>query len=123
MHPPYPEEGQTKDSKGSRLHPRVTSFRSRRGALTPSQQQSWERTWPRIGREVGDEPLDAAAWFGREAPLVVEIGSGTGTATAAMALAEPHVNLIGIEVYQPGLAQLVQRIEREDIPNIRLVAR
>ncbi|MBF6328968.1 tRNA (guanosine(46)-N7)-methyltransferase TrmB [Nocardia transvalensis] len=106
---------------GSRLYPRVTSFRSRRGALTATQQQAWERTWPRIGREVSDEPLDATAWFGREAPLIVEIGCGTGTATAAMAQAEPQFNLIGIEVYKPGLAQLVQRIEREGIDNIRLL--
>lgn len=108
-------------TRGSRLHPRVTSFRSRRGALTETQQQSWDRMWPQIGRDVGDEPLDVAAWFGREAPLIIEIGSGTGTATAAMARAEPHVNLVAVEVYRPGLAQLVQQIEREDIPNIRLL--
>ncbi|MEV0249568.1 tRNA (guanosine(46)-N7)-methyltransferase TrmB [Nocardia sp. NPDC050712] len=106
---------------GSRLYPRVTSFRSRRGALTPNQQESWDRTWPVIGRPVGDEQLDADAWFGRSAPLVVEIGCGTGTATAEMAQAEPHLNLIGIEVYTPGLAQLVQRVERDDISNIRLL--
>lgn len=106
---------------GSRLYPRVTSFRSRRGMLTPNQQAAWDRNWASIGREVADEPLDTTAWFGREAPVVVEIGCGTGTATAAMAQAEPHLNLIGIEVYQPGLAQLVQHIEREEIRNIRLL--
>ncbi|UGT59093.1 tRNA (guanosine(46)-N7)-methyltransferase TrmB [Nocardia asteroides] len=105
----------------SRLYPRVTSFRARRAALTPKQQLSWDRTWPVIGRDVADEPLDATAWFGREAPLVVEIGCGTGTATALMAQAEPELNLIGIEVYRPGLAQLVQRVEQEEIPNIRLL--
>ncbi|WP_209885684.1 tRNA (guanosine(46)-N7)-methyltransferase TrmB [Nocardia goodfellowii] len=116
-----PLEAGRRSTTGSRLYPRVTSFRSRRGALTPNQQASWDRMWPRIGRPVGDEPLDADAWFGRSAPLVIEIGCGTGTATAEMAQAEPHLNLIGIEVYQPGLAQLVQRIEREDIGNIRLL--
>ncbi|QIS06859.1 tRNA (guanosine(46)-N7)-methyltransferase TrmB [Nocardia brasiliensis] len=119
--PGRPAERRTRSSTGSRLYPRVTSFRSRRGALTATQQQSWDRMWPTIGREVADEPLAAADWFGREAPLVIEIGCGTGTATAAMAQAEPHLNLVGIEVYQPGLAQLVQRIEREQIPNIRLL--
>ena len=108
-------------TRGSRLHPRVTSFRSRRAALTPAQQQSWDRTWSRVGIEVGDERIDVTSWFGREAPLIVEIGCGTGTATAAMAQAEPNVDLIGIEVYQPGLAQLVQRIERDGIDNIRLI--
>nr|WP_084506431.1 tRNA (guanosine(46)-N7)-methyltransferase TrmB [Nocardia violaceofusca] len=114
-------EGPGPQREPSRLYPRVTSFRSRRGALTATQQQSWERMWPRIGREVSDEPLDAAAWFGRTAPLIIEIGCGTGTATAAMAQAEPQFDLIGIEVYKPGLAQLVQRIEREGIENIRLL--
>ncbi|MGV9412162.1 tRNA (guanosine(46)-N7)-methyltransferase TrmB [Nocardia sp. NPDC003693] len=107
--------------RDNRLYPRVTSFRSRRGALTQPQQQSWERMWPSIGREVSQDKLDADAWFGRSAPLIIEIGCGTGTATAAMAQAEPQFNLIGVEVYRPGLAQLVQRIERESIDNIRLL--
>ncbi|QLY30890.1 tRNA (guanosine(46)-N7)-methyltransferase TrmB [Nocardia huaxiensis] len=106
---------------GNRLYPRVTSFRARRGAISPTRQDAWDRLWPEIGRDVADEPLDADTWFGRKAPVIVEIGCGTGTATAAMAQAEPQFNLIGIEVYRPGLAQLVQRIERENIPNIRLL--
>jgi tRNA (guanine-N7-)-methyltransferase len=108
-------------SDQSRLHPRVTSFRSRRGALTPTQQEAWDRTWPHVGQDVGDDRIDAVTWFGREAPLILEIGCGTGTATAEMALSEPDVDLIGVEVYRPGLAQLVQRIERDDIRNIRLI--
>nr|WP_277831895.1 tRNA (guanosine(46)-N7)-methyltransferase TrmB [Rhodococcus sp. D2-41] len=111
----------TPDSAPSRLYPRVTSFRSRRGALTAPQQQTWERLWPVIGADVGDTPVDADAWFGRHAPLVLEIGSGTGTATAAMAQAEPEINLIAIEVYRPGLAKLLQTIDRETIDNIRLL--
>ncbi|WP_174556666.1 tRNA (guanosine(46)-N7)-methyltransferase TrmB [Rhodococcus tukisamuensis] len=107
--------------QGSRLYPRVTSFRSRRGALTDSQQLTWDRLWPVIGADVSDEPLDTAAWFGRDAPTIIEIGCGTGTATTAMAKAEPHVNLLAVEVYRPGLAQLLQAIERESIPNIRVL--
>lgn len=116
-----PQTDTSERDHARRLYPRVTSFRSRRGALTATQQQSWERMWPRIGGEVCDDPLDTAAWFGRTAPLIVEIGCGTGTATAAMAQAEPEFDLIGIEVYKPGLAQLVLRIEREGIGNIRLL--
>ncbi len=66
----------------------MTSFRSRRGALTAAQQESWDRQWPVIGADVSDNRLDAPSWFGRDAPLILEIGSGTGTATAAMAKAE-----------------------------------
>lgn len=119
--PTSPEGGQPQDPRRSRLHPRVTSFRSRRGSLTAAQQASWDRQWPSIGADVSDNLLDTAEWFGREAPLILEIGSGTGTATAAMAKAEPHVNLIAVEVYRPGLAQLLQQIERDAIPNIRVL--
>ncbi len=60
-------------SKGSRLYPRVTSFRSRRGSLTTPQQDAWDRMWPKIGRDVGDDLIDTTAWFERDAPLIVEI--------------------------------------------------
>lgn len=108
------------------LHPRVTSFRSRRSTLTEAQQQTWDRLWPRIGTQARweDRPadrLDLATWFGRRAPVVLEIGCGTGTSTAAMAVAEPHVDVIAVEVYRRGLAQLLGVIEREGIDNIRLV--
>lgn len=113
----------------ARLYPRVTSFRSRRGTLTPAQQQNWEALWPIIGRDAtvsasadtSGEALDLPTWFGREAPLIMEIGCGTGTATAAMAAAEPQFDVLAVEVYKPGLAQLVGLISRGDIGNIRIV--
>lgn len=105
---------------------RVTSFRSRRSTLSGGQQQTWERLWPQIGTEARDADarptvLDAARWFGRQAPLILEIGCGTGTSTAAMAQCEPDLDVIAVEVYKKGLGQLLGAIEREDIPNIRLV--
>ena len=103
------------------LHRRVTSFRSRRTALTDSQQRTWARLWPELGAEVGPGPVDTDAWFGRSAPVVVEIGCGTGVSTAAMAQAEPHIDVVAVEVYKRGLAQLLSAIDREQITNIRLI--
>ena len=60
-----------------------------------------------------DEPLDTRAWFGRDAPLVLEIGCGSGTSTLAMAQAEPDIDVIAVEVYRRGLAQLLCAIDRE----------
>ena len=65
--------------------------------------------------------LDTQAWFGRSAPVVLEIGSGTGISTLAMAKAEPHIDVVAVEVYRRGLAQLLSAIAREGVPNIRLV--
>ncbi len=113
--------------EGVARHPRrVSSFRSRRSALTDSQSEVWDRLWPRLGRPAlnpagATEPLDADSWFGRRAPLVLEIGCGTGTSTVAMAQAEPDIDVIAAEVYRRGLAQLLSAVDRENVPNIRLI--
>ena len=106
---------------------RVTSFRSRRSTLTPSQQETWDRLWPSLGRRANDGPpgpldaLDTGAWFGRDAGLVLEIGCGTGTSTLAMARDEPGLDVIAVEVYRRGLAQLLSAIDRDAVSNIRLI--
>ena len=64
---------------------------------------------------------DIDTWFGRTAPTVLEIGFGTGTSTSTMAKNEPDINVLALEVYKPGMAQLLARMVREDIPNIRLL--
>ncbi|MBB1044194.1 tRNA (guanosine(46)-N7)-methyltransferase TrmB, partial [Dietzia sp. DQ11-44] len=104
-----------------RLFPRVTAYRFRRGTLRPGQQRNWEEHWPTYGRNVADDLVDPQALFGRVAPLIVEIGSGTGTSTAAMAADEPDVDVIAVEVYQPGLAQLLGMILREGLENVRMI--
>ena len=93
----------------------------------------WDRLWPQLGRQAlpaeGQpvEPIDAQAWFGRQAPggLVCEIGCGTGTSTLAMAQSEPDIDVVAVEVYRRGLARLLSAIDRgidrEWVPNIRMV--
>jgi tRNA (guanine-N7-)-methyltransferase len=92
--------------------------------MTTGQQRVWERSWHRWGADVSDlpeGPLDITGWFGRAAPIVLEIGSGMGEATASMALAAPEVDHLAVEVYQPGLAQLLMRMEQAQITNLRLL--
>jgi tRNA (guanine-N7-)-methyltransferase len=121
-----PATADTAGNPDSHLYPRVTSFRSRRSTISDGQQQTWERLWPLLGVQVRtpDNPakaLDTTEWFGRGAPVVLEIGSGTGTSTLAMAKAEPDVDVVAVEVYRRGLAQLLSAIDRDHVTNIRLV--
>jgi tRNA (guanine-N7-)-methyltransferase len=125
----------TRPDTASHLHPRVNSYRSRRSTVSSGQQQTWDRLWPELGiqalspegpaEDLGAPRvrglLDTQAWFGRSAPVVLEIGSGTGISTLAMAKAEPHIDVVAVEVYRRGLAQLLSAIAREGVPNIRLV--
>jgi tRNA (guanine-N7-)-methyltransferase len=43
-------------------------------------------------------PWDAAALFGREAPLEIEVGSGKGLFLRSAAAARPEVDFLGVEV-------------------------
>ncbi|MGH3842256.1 MAG: tRNA (guanosine(46)-N7)-methyltransferase TrmB [Pseudonocardiaceae bacterium] len=95
-----------------------------RARLTAGQQRAWERSWKQWGANVADlpdGPLDTAGWFGRAAPVVLEIGSGMGESIASMALDAPERNHLAVEVYQPGLAQLLLRIEAAQLTNLRLL--
>jgi tRNA (guanine-N7-)-methyltransferase len=102
----------------------VVSFVRRGGRITVGQQRAWDAHWGRLGRDVADLPAGPLAlddWFGRVAPVRLEIGSGMGEATALMAAAEPEVNYLAVEVYEPGLAQLMLRANGLGVTNLRLL--
>ncbi|HUP99927.1 MAG TPA: tRNA (guanosine(46)-N7)-methyltransferase TrmB [Aeromicrobium sp.] len=106
------------------------SFIRRGGRLTERQQRAWDDLAvshvidvPRSGPSTSVDPsfrLDAAATFGRVAPLIVEIGSGRGEALVAAAAAHPDVDFLGLEVYLPGVAQTLVSMRHEDAENIRM---
>ena len=74
---------------------------------------------PRFVVPYKPERLDTAAVFGRQAPLVLEIGFGMGGATAEIAALPDH-DFIGCEVHEPGVA-LLKLIGERDLANIRIV--
>ncbi len=76
---------------------------------------------PRYVLPFSAAPLDAAQVFGRQAPLVVEIGFGMGQATAAIAAARADDDFLGIEVHEPGVGALLQRIDEQQLANLRIV--
>lgn len=98
---------------------------SRRGSrFTPSQQESWDARHPDwvIPDDAVDEPgFSLAHWFGREAPLIVEIGSGIGEATAALAAGRPEINILALEVWRPGVAHTLGLLDEAGVGNVRLL--
>ncbi|MFC5996066.1 tRNA (guanosine(46)-N7)-methyltransferase TrmB [Pseudonocardia hispaniensis] len=118
-------EGRAPQNRTAAGH-RIPSFVHQRNRLTDGQQAAWARWWPVRGRDVaavvsGREPYDPQAWFGRRAPLVLEIGPGMGESTAALAAAEPDVDHLAVEVYEPGLAQLLMRAAQAGLTNLQLL--
>jgi tRNA (guanine-N7-)-methyltransferase len=112
------------ENEGERRLRSVVSYVKRGGRMTVGQQRAWDELWPDLGRTVGELPdgkLDFTAWFGREAPVMLEIGSGMGETTSQLAAAAPELNYVAVEVYDPGLGQLMLRAEKLGVENLRLL--
>lgn len=69
---------------------------------------------------VDDPGFDWTSWFGRDADLAIEIGSGVGEATVALAASRPHVNVLALEVWKPGVADTLARLAEAGVDNVRL---
>ncbi len=105
----------------SDTHPHIRSFSGRRGHFTAGQRLACETLRERWCLPYRKEAVDATAVFGRDAPLVVEIGFGMGETTARIAAADPARDFLGIEVYPAGVGSLLARIEAAGLRNLRIV--
>lgn len=97
------------------------TFKSRHGRLRTRRREALRSLLPRYGVSVTGEPLDPAAWFGRrDAPLVVEIGTGMGEHVLRLAAANPGREHLAVEVHAPGVANLLLTIEERGLDNLRV---
>lgn len=59
--------------------------------------------------------------FGNGAPVRVEIGMGKGRFIMDTARLHPEMNYVGIEKYSSVLLRAIQKMEEEELPNVRLI--
>ena len=100
----------------------VRIFVQRAGRTTEGQQKDLQDVWPVMGLEVKNGPIVFSEVFGRDAPVVLEIGFGMGDSLLEMASREPEKNYIGIEVHTPGVGRLLSNADEEGLTNIRIYA-
>lgn len=98
---------------------KIRSFIRRQGRATAGQKQALESHWDKYCLSP-QQDFDATLAFGRQAPLIVEIGFGNGDSLAAMAAANPDLNYLGIEVHRPGVGHLMMLLEQRGIGNVRI---
>ncbi|QKJ88581.1 tRNA (guanine-N(7)-)-methyltransferase [Paramixta manurensis] len=108
------------DENGRPLR-RIRSFVRRQGRLTKGQQAALDTLWPVMGVEYQPMPLDLATLFGRDGPVVLEIGFGMGASLVAMASGNPHQNFLGIEVHAPGVGACLSAAEEAGVSNLRVM--
>jgi len=116
------------------------TFKVRRRALSPRRQALLEGWLDRWGLSEAGPVLDWAEVFGESAAgvdaiadefedtasdhspdVVLDIGFGHGESTSKMALADPSTADVGIEMHTPGVATLLESIERDELHNVRVV--
>ncbi|MGI9276070.1 MAG: tRNA (guanosine(46)-N7)-methyltransferase TrmB [Endozoicomonas sp.] len=110
-------EAATEESEVKRRE--IKSFVLRAGRMTTGQQRGWDECWESWGLKLEDGPLNLAETFGREAPVVLEIGYGMGHSLVTMAGSEPEKNFIGVEVHRPGVGSLLNESSLADLTNVR----
>ena len=98
----------------------IRSFVIRGGRMTTGQQKAYDAHWPEKGLTVEQGAPDFAQVFGREAPLILEIGFGMGQSLLEMAQFEPDKNFLGVEVHLPGVGALLKGMGEEGVENIRI---
>ena len=110
--------------EGQRIR-EVLTYSRRGNRFTPSQQESWDAhhdDWVIPDAAVDEPGFTLERWFGRSAPLIVEIGSGIGEATAVLAAARPDLNILAFEVWRPGVAHTLGLLAEAGADNVRLVS-
>ncbi|MEM6052431.1 tRNA (guanosine(46)-N7)-methyltransferase TrmB [Erwinia sp. P7711] len=100
---------------------RIRSFVRRQGRLTKGQQHALDNYWPVMGVEYQPEAVDLVSLFGREAPVVLEIGFGMGASLVTMAENNPQQNFLGIEVHSPGVGACLSSAHEAGVENLRVM--
>jgi len=100
--------------------PAARTYLRRRGRMTRGQHRALEEQQQQV-LQVPDVPPDWPSMFGRIAPLGIEVGFGMGHALIDWARNRPDWNLLGVEVYQPGIGALLLGAEREKLTNLRVL--
>ena len=103
----------------SEPHRPIRSFVRRQGRITLAQNAALENLWPVFGLDPG-LAFNAEEAFGRDAPLILEIGFGNGDSLAEMAAADPQKDFLGIEVHRPGVGHLLLRAQELGLGNVRV---
>jgi tRNA (guanine-N7-)-methyltransferase len=99
----------------------IRSFVLRAGRTTVAQERALHEFWPRYGLEIGAQPLELDAVFGRQARRCLEIGFGAGEVIGSLAQMNPETDYLGIEVHRSGVGRLLLQADQAGAGNLRVI--
>ena len=98
----------------------IKSYVRRAGRMSSAQENYYAEMMPRIGIVYAPQPIDLAALYGRNAPKILEIGTGMGETTAKIADANRDNDYLGVEVHVPGVGALCKQIAERQLSSRRI---
>ncbi len=99
----------------------IRSFVLRAGRMTEAQDKAYQNLWDEYGLVCQHQQLDLRETFGRDAPVVFEIGFGMGDSLLSQALNEPDRDFVGVEVHKPGVGRLMNEAKKAGVMNLRVI--
>ena len=93
----------------------------RAGRMTEAQDKAYQILWDEYGLVCQHQRLDFRETFGRDAPVLFEIGFGMGDSLLSQALNEPGRDFVGVEVHKPGVGRLMNEAKKAGITNLRVI--
>ena len=93
----------------------IRSFVKRQGRMTTGQRRALDEHWAEYGIDYAAQPLDLDAVFGRDAPVVLEIGFGNGDNLVDLAGQYPEQDFLGIEVHEPGVGACIMKAMEQQV--------
>lgn len=97
------------------------SYVLRAGRMTEAQDKAYQTLWDEYGLVCQHQQLGLRETFGRDAPVVFEIGFGMGDSLLSQALSEPDRDFVGVEVHKPGVGRLMNEAKKAGVTNLRVI--
>jgi tRNA (guanine-N7-)-methyltransferase len=101
------------------------TFKVRRRGLSPKRQREFDEWMTRWSIDLDGPVIDWADVFGPDRDpkrgVVLDIGFGHGESTIQMARAQPGLDVVGVEVHDPGVVTVLDAIENDPLPHVRVV--
>lgn len=98
----------------------IRSYVRREGRMTDSQKTAIEYYWNTFGIDFSPSKITLDSLFQRNAPRVLDIGTGMGNTTITLARAHPENDYLAVEVHRPGIGSLLRQIAEHHLQNIRI---
>lgn len=99
----------------------IRSYHARRGRLSPRQRDALTELGRHYDLAQVPDPLDLDTVFGRQAPRILEIGSGLGDAALLTAAQQRELDYIAADVHTKGIARTLLELEHQNLTNLRVL--